>query len=122
MTQRNDRPVWMQFVLGVTFVVVGVLVLMSNLEFVDIGPIWEYWPLVIVVFGINKFRTARNASERRDGGWYVFVGLWLFVSLYDSFGLGIWKTWPVLVVVWGIDLLWRSTHSLHSERIERNAG
>lgn len=97
-----------RMILGLFLMVVGILALLDNLYVIELGSLWRFWPLIIVVLGLNKLINTATVRERGEGIWWIFLGLWLFVSIYHVFGLGFRDTWPMLLIAWGISMLYRS--------------
>ncbi len=95
-------------VMGVLLLGLGTLFLLHNLDLVYIGNFWSYWPFILVAFGLQKLVSATTPDNIENGVWLVFIGLWLYVSLEEIWGLDFGDTWPALLVVWGMELIWRS--------------
>jgi len=93
---------------GTILLVVGMLFLLHNFDFIYLGPISHYWPLIIIAIGVTKFLTAEHAAERRRGGWWMMIGLWLLISTLHLFGFSFHNSWPILLIVVGINSIWRS--------------
>lgn len=109
-----------QLILGTLLLLTGVLFLMDNAEIIDIGPVWRYWPLVLIAVGASKFFGSETGKQRVEGAWLAFIGAWLFVSFNHVLGLSFRTSWPILIIAWGVTILWKSmlrpaTHHLSSE-------
>ena len=108
---------------GLLIMAAGVLLLLSNFRLLEIGPVWSYWPLIIVAVGLDKVVTAANAKQRGEGVWLTFIGGWLLVSVQNIFGLTFGTSWPILLVGFGIGMVWRAFEkSRESQRIEAEYG
>ena len=97
-----------ELVFGALLLLFGTLLLLDNVDIIDTGPIWRYWPFAIVAVGLNKILSSESRKELGGGVWLVFLGLWLFFSIYHVFGLALWDTWPMLLVAWGISEIWKA--------------
>ena len=95
-------------VAGTILLAVGMLFLLNNLDFIYIGPVGHYWPLIIVAIGVTKFLAADHPADRRQGGWWVFIGLWLLVSTTYMYGLNFHNSWPILLIILGLNSLWKA--------------
>lgn len=90
---------------GVVLVIVGATFALYQMDLIDIDGVWHYWPLLIVVSGINKMIGYPTARHFTNGLWSVFVGLWLFGVLDHTFGMTFRNSWPFLVIAGGISMI-----------------
>ena len=97
-----------KFLWGGLLLIIGSALLLDNLNVLDIGNLWDHWPSIVVAIGIGKFLDAGNANDRGDGVWWVFIGLWLYVSVFHVFGLRFSSSWPLLLVAVGASMIWNS--------------
>jgi len=108
MNQHLSKQSTRRIALGALLLLLGVAFLLHNFYLIDVGPVWRYWPLIIVALGLSKLVLADTPRERRRGIWWTFIGLWLFVSVAHVFGLTFHDSWPILLIGWGISLVWRA--------------
>lgn len=97
-----------ELIFGALLLVFGTLLLLDNVDIIDTGPLWRYWPFGIVALGLKRILNSESRKELGSGIWLVFLGLWLFVSIYRIFGLALWDTWPMLLVAWGVSEIWKA--------------
>jgi Domain of unknown function (DUF5668) len=65
-----------QLVAGAALVLAGVVVFLANLDLLELGAVWRYWPLVLIGVGVNKLiqpetrrtRTRESGSARSAPG------------------------------------------------------
>ena len=102
-TKRDDPPA-KRILWGVFLIVVGGLLLMARLDYVDIPSIWKFWPMVFVAIG------AGHLLERRPGGAasMLLMGLSFFAAEFRWLGLSYHTFWPLLVISVGVGLVLRS--------------
>jgi hypothetical protein len=103
----SRQSTW-RVLLGAVLLLLGIAFLLHNFYVIDIGPVWRFWPLIIVALGLSRLLQAETPLERRRGFWWTFIGLWLFVSVAHVFGLSFHDSWPILLIGWGISLVWRA--------------
>jgi len=108
MTYSNRFQYTSQLLWGALLLIFGTMLLLDNMAVVELGSIWRYWPFLIVAVGVGKFLQAEKPSERRDGAWWIFIGLWLYVSIFEVFGFGFRESWPFLIIAWGVGIVWKS--------------
>ncbi len=96
---------------GGMLILIGSILMLQRFAIVHIDSIWNFWPFIFVVMGASKIITALNAREFGAGIWFIFLGLWLYVSINQVFGLGFNETWPAIIIAWGCSLIWKSFFS-----------
>lgn len=104
-----------QLIVGIFLAAVGVLMLLNNFDVLDIGPVWKFWPLIIVALGLNRIFQAETRYQRGKGYWLLFLGAWMFISVFHVFGLGWHNSWPILIIGWGVAMVLKS--SIRNERL-----
>lgn len=99
-----------RIVLGALITIVGLLMLLNNLEITDVGIgelIANGWPLIIVYFGLKSIRASFGSALA--GGFLVLLGLILTAHNFNLVNIDlswIWKIfWPVVVIMLGINFL-----------------
>jgi len=94
---------------GLIVVGIGVLLLLQNLGIVIVDDLWDYWPVILIVFGLMKVLHAWGFAGRVAGGIVMFVGA---VFLLRNLGLihgNVWNLfWPVILIGIGLALLLRA--------------
>ncbi len=103
--QHTSQLVW-----GGILLIFGTALLLNNLGLLDIGPVWRYWPLLIVALGIGKIVTAESPREWGGGIWMIFIGAWLYISVFRVFGFGFHDSWPILLVGVGVSMVVTSAY------------
>lgn len=99
-----------QAVWGLLLIAVGTVVLFDRLGYLEIGPVWDYWhywPLLLVVGGINQAIGSPSPRELGSGLWTAFIGLWLFACFEHVFGLTFGNSWPLFILAWGLKLVFQ---------------
>lgn len=94
-----------QVVWGLLLILVGGAVLLDRLGYMDAQSLWRYWPLLLVVVGINQTIGYPSPKEFGSGLWMVFIGLWLFAVFEHLFGLTFRNSWPLFILAWGVKLV-----------------
>ncbi|RJG11785.1 LiaF transmembrane domain-containing protein [Massilia cavernae] len=94
-----------QLMWGLVLIAIGLAFFLDLVDMFDIATMWHYWPLVLVVIGINKMIGYPTAKDFSSGLWLVFVGLWLFATFEHMFGLTFRNSWPILIIAWGVTLV-----------------
>lgn len=94
-----------QLMWGLVLVGVGTAFLLDRLNLFDVDELWHYWPLVMVVAGINRMIGYPTPHEFSSGLGWVCIGIWLFATFEGMFGLNFRNSWPFLIIAWGVKLI-----------------
>jgi uncharacterized membrane protein HdeD (DUF308 family) len=94
-----------QVVWGLLLIIVGAVVLLDRLYYIDAGSFWHYWPLLLVVVGINQTIGYPSVREFGNGLWTAFTGLWLFACFEHVFGLTFANSWPLFILAAGVKMV-----------------
>ncbi|MES2150759.1 MAG: DUF5668 domain-containing protein [Pseudomonadota bacterium] len=90
---------------GLLLIGFGLAVFLDRIDMFDIDGMWHYWPLVLVVLGVNKMIGYPSARHFTSGLWSVFIGLWLFATFEGLYGLTFANSWPFLIIAWGVTMI-----------------
>jgi hypothetical protein len=94
-----------QVMWGLALICFGVVVMLDRMDIVEVHDLWHYWPLAMVVFGVNKMIGYPTAKHFTSGLWTVFMGLWLFAVFNNEFGLTFRNSWPLPIIACGITMV-----------------
>lgn len=97
-----------QLIFGSVLILAGAAMLLDNWDIMDIGPIWRYWPLLLIGFAAVKFFYAGSREEEGSAIWTLIIGLWLLVSVLRLWDLGFRETWPAVFIAFGVSILWKN--------------
>jgi hypothetical protein len=104
--RNNQSYRWRrQVIVGLLLVVFGVGLLLDRLDMLDIERLWHYWPLVLVVVGVNRMIGYPSARDFTGGLWMAAIGAWLFLTLEHKFGLTFHNSWPVFIIISGVSIV-----------------
>jgi predicted tellurium resistance membrane protein TerC len=106
--EHNKRHHHSQLGIGIFLLIVGVALLLENFNFLNVGPVWRFWPVIIIVIGLGRLLDAQVAGEYQKAFWMLFIGGWLLISELHVFGLHYGNSWPILLIGVGIGMLWKS--------------
>ncbi len=106
------KPFTAHLLIGSFLVLAGGALLLENLDLVDIGSVWRFWPLILVGLGIVRIKDATSRREQGVGLWLLLLGLWLTVSILNIGGLTFSDTWPAVFIALGLSMLWKSLPAL----------
>jgi hypothetical protein len=102
---RNSYHWRRQLMFGLVLVGLGGVFLLDQMDMLDIYNLWHYWPLAMVVIGLNKMIGYPSAREFTSGLWTMFIGFWLFANFENLFGLNFRNSWPYLIIGFGVTMI-----------------
>jgi predicted membrane protein len=109
MTQAKIHRSTGSLIFGSMLALLGVVLLLDNLGFIDADDVLQFWPLLLVVFGVVQIAQRSDTGGKTFGMIVGIVGLWLLLNNLDIISLSIFALWPLLLIGLGILLLVRSS-------------
>ena len=96
-------------VVGALIVVVGILLLLQNLNIPGIHDIWRFWPVALIVLGLVRLAEPWRPTALLWSGVLILVGAFLLIDNLDIIHIDFGDfIWPLLVIVFGVSLLVRN--------------
>jgi predicted membrane protein len=93
---------------GAIVVGIGCLLLLDNLGIVRFHDIWQYWPVLLVAYGVSRIVDARTPSGYVWGGVSALIGAFLLLDTLDIIVFNFAVVWPLLLIAFGISVLVRA--------------
>jgi predicted membrane protein len=97
-----------QIILGLLIVAFGVILTLDNLDYVEAGNIFRYWPLLLVAFGLVRVVGTNCTSGRVSGGLMIIIGLWLVADDLWGVPIDFQRWWPMFIVAAGALIVFRA--------------
>lgn len=94
-----------QLLWGLLLIAFGTAVFLDQLGLFEFEEVWHYWPLLLVIFGINNMIGFPTARHFTNGLWMVFLGFWLYANIERMFGLTWHNSWPFLIIAVGVKMI-----------------
>ena len=94
-----------QLMWGLALIAFGVAIFLDQMDLVDIRGLWHYWPLLLVIAGVNKMIGYPTAKDFTSGLWSVLIGLWIFAVFEGMAGLTWRNSWPFVIIVTGVTMI-----------------
>ncbi len=91
-----------QVIIGILAIAFGVVFLLDNLDFWDIGRYIHFWPTVFIVFGLLKIYDTRTPSGLVVGAVLVMVGITMTLKRLGLYYITWHNMWPVVLIGLGI--------------------
>jgi predicted membrane protein len=104
----NNRSVTPKFIIGVCLVLMGVVLALDQLGFVQAHHVLRFWPAALIVVGLVMLQRGERHSALRALV-LIVVGGWLLLNTLGLVSLDIWEfVWPLLLVFIGARIMMRS--------------
>lgn len=111
--EQDKRYSYGHLGVGLFLLAAGVALLLDKFDIFYTGPIWHYWPVIIIAIGLGRLLDAQFNYEYRKAIWLLFIGAWFLVSELHLFGLSYNNSWPILLIGVGVGMLWKSAYPSH---------
>ena len=102
---RTDRSYFTGIAWGITLAGLGVVFLLAQLDVLDIGRWWRWWPLLNAAWGFSRIVAWTSADDVGSGVAWLLVTGWLLVSSFGWFGLDWSNSWPLVLVAIGAGMV-----------------
>jgi hypothetical protein len=93
----QSNPGWEGVFIGTMIVGLGLILL--------VDPSRSIWPFLIISLGFARFMASRPDGSR-DGGWLMFIGVWLLPN--EMRVLRLRDSWPLILVALGLHTMWKA--------------
>jgi hypothetical protein len=104
--RNNESYRWRrQMMWGLLLVALGIGLFLDQMGMLDIERLWHFWPLILVVVGINRMIGFPSARDFTSGLWMACVGVWLFLVFEGRWGLDFYNSWPVFIIISGVTMV-----------------
>jgi hypothetical protein len=95
-------------VFGVILIGLGVIFLLQNLGVVDAGRPDQWWPLIVIGFGVSSLVAPKDAGDASAGVVAIAVGAFFLLRNFDVVDWHFRDIWPAFLVLGGATLIARS--------------
>ena len=97
-------------IFGGLIVAIGLFLLLDNLHIIRARDVWQFWPLILVAFGLARIVESRSPARLLWGGLIAGVGALLFLDNLDLLPpfLDFNVIWPVILIAFGGSMLFRA--------------
>ena len=108
MNERSAFRFSPQLILGTGIVALGVVFLLDNLGIIYVRDVWDFWPALLIIFGLSKLAQPKGSSGRIAGLIFTAVGAALLLDNLRVLRFNLWDYWPLILVFIGVSMVWRA--------------
>jgi predicted membrane protein len=94
--------------IGAIVVAIGCLLLLDNLRIVRFHDFWQYWPVILIAFGVSRILDSQSLSGYVWGGGIALTGAFLLLDNLDIIAFNAEVLWPILLIAFGVSVLVRA--------------
>lgn len=102
---NSTRQISVQFVLGLSVILIGTLLILDNLDLISARNYLRYWPALLVLVGLVQLAQPRRTPGRVMGLILVSVGGLMLLDRFHLIDFSFWDLWPVIIIIFGLSLL-----------------
>lgn len=95
---------------GGVIITVGVVFLLDNLGIIHFNDIWQYWPAILIIFGLVRITEAHGSAAIIWGGAVAGIGALLLADNLNLITFNWNLVWPILLIAWGLIILFKPWH------------
>ena len=97
---KRDRFFW-----GILFMGVGILFLLDQMGYADIGGWRHWWPWVAILMGVAHLILPSRPKDFGRGVMWILFGLWFMAADRGWHGLTWNNSWPLAFVAIGASIV-----------------
>lgn len=102
---RASAVDWSKLGWGLAILFLGLLLVLDQLDFRNLGAYWRYTPLILIACGLVGLRRSKSAKERDGSWWLLGIGVYLLVNFLELWGLEWGTSWPLILILIGLACL-----------------
>lgn len=95
-------------VFGVILIGLGAIFLLQNFGVVDAGRPGDWWPVILIGFGISSLIAPKDAGDATSGAVLTALGAFFLLRNFDVVDWRLRDIWPAFLMLAGISLIARS--------------
>lgn len=94
-----------RLVFGAVVMVLGVLFTLDNLDLVDAGAIIDWWPTLLIAYGLMRLSGVGADRLVARGAFFTLLGSWWLLKNLGFIGFGLGEMWPLIMIAVGFALI-----------------
>jgi predicted membrane protein len=92
---------------GAIVIAIGFMLLLDNLRIVRFHDFWQYWPVLLIAYGVSRVVDSRSLSGYVWGGMLALIGAFLLLDTLDIIVFNFNVVWPIILIAFGLSAVFR---------------
>lgn len=105
-----------RLIVGVGLVALGALWTLDNLGIADADAILQWWPILIVAYGVLRITGADGCKRPTMGIVMTVIGSWMLLHTAGLVDVGVFSLWPIALIAAGANIVWRGRQNADGDR------
>jgi len=107
-----------QLFIGLFIVLLGVVALINNLNFLNLRNVFHFWPTVFILFGLIKLSQPTTGKQRLWASLFIAMGGLMTLDNMGIIHFNIFDWWPLILIVVGVKMLLSDKHKYNLKHTE----
>ena len=95
-------------IFGLILIALGGIFVLDNLGLADAGRVWDYWPVILIGFGLASLIAPKDSGDSVAGVVMTAIGTFFLLRKLDVVDWRFRDVWPMFLVLAGVSLIVRS--------------
>jgi len=105
MTEETRKRFGFGILMGILIILAGTMMLLKNLDLGVDFRVWDYWPVLVIVWGLGHIFCSRVGRSITWGLFLIAVGVLLQLNNLDIIHFRAHDLWPLLIILIGISVI-----------------
>jgi predicted membrane protein len=111
MARRQYRSGGHGIFFGAIVVIIGCLLLLDNMGIYRFHDVWQYWPVLLVAWGISRIVDSHTLPGWIWAGAITLIGAFLLLDNLNIIVFNFSFVWPVVLIAFGVSVLAQALES-----------
>src|SRR5215469_541397 len=94
-----------RFASALVLIAIGGIFLLSNFNLLHGHDVWDYWPVILLIYGAFRLADSPDPHGRATGGIMLALGAIFLANNLGLLPFNVWDMWPLLLIGWGVYML-----------------
>jgi len=104
----QSNPEWFssqRFASALVLIAIGGIFLLSNFNLLHGRDVWDFWPVILLIYGAFRLADSPDPHGRAVGGIMLAAGSIFLANNLGLFPFNVWDMWPLLLIGLGVYML-----------------
>jgi predicted membrane protein len=92
-------------IFGIIIVIVGVTLLLGQMNLIDASRIFRFWPLLLIFWGVSTLLSCQGSGRRFWGSFLILAGIGLQLQELGFRRIRMETLWPLFIIAFGVLLV-----------------